>query len=419
MTEPATQIFHPRYPKLKLFKTPNGKSQNWYAGFHHGGKNVRQSLGTTDFSAALTKSEEWFLDKQHSIRKGTFVPPAGTRFRSLIDAMLEYQATRRRSARYIAVAKVMLRQGGYIDQFFGKLPIERIDTSTWDEFRLWLTMKRADEGKPLHAETSMHQMKNLVRLVLKVAYVRGLIKSRPRFEDPYRDDKKDHRPRTRFSGEEWLVVQGACYENIRLHEEKGTRWVNDAKELYEFVRFMEGSGLRVGECRALRVCDVELINDIILLNGEEVEAEVCRIRIVGGKRGAFPQCTSDQGAAWMFRSIVERRGIKNPATCKEPLFLKHHRDMFRRILQDRGLHIDGYGRRRDFVSLRHTYICRKLEHGVSTISVAKNTRTSVTMIEQHYARDLPITSRMINQSTVRPWQTKPETKSKQRANAAA
>ncbi len=70
------------------------------------------------------------------------------------------------------------------------------------------------------------------------------------------------------------------------------------------------------------------------------------------------------------------------------LFNKHHREAFKRLLRDSGLYWDGYGRKRDFVSLRHSHICFRILAREPIFAIARSTRTSPLMIEQHYAKTL-------------------------------
>ena len=73
--------------------------------------------------------------------------------------------------------------------------------------------------------------------------------------------------------------------------------------------------------------------------------------------------------------------------------------MFNAVLKDIGLkHTDGRPPvRRDFISLRHTYISFRLIAGAPIYDVANNCRTSVEVIEDHYARWLkPSMSKNIN-----------------------
>jgi integrase len=49
------------------------------------------------------------------------------------------------------------------------------------------------------------------------------------------------------------------------------------------------------------------------------------------------------------------------------------------------LKFDRDGKPRTAYSLRHTYICMGLMEGADSYQIAKNCRTSVEMIEKHYA----------------------------------
>ena len=389
---------HPKYPDVRMFLAPNGKSKNWYAGFHHGGKYVRESMRTTDYQAALDHAGNWYEDRRYEIRNGKFTPPGGTPFSRLIDPMLASMVAMRKSPRYIAVTKTCLGPNSYVRRYFGKLAVEHIDTHTWDSYREWLNETRVAEGKLPHSERSIHQMKNVVYLVMKQARMKKLIATKPNFEDPYKDGAVDARPRTFFTWEEQMALMSAIRKNIEFHRQTKTRWVHDAEELRDFVTFMLGTGLRVGEAQALRVRDVQVIEDDVSLGGEICRMRICEVTIVGGKRGAHPHCKSTNYAVSGFSTLLQRRGISDPSTCTEPLFLRHHRDMFKRLLRESGLYKDEYGRKRDFVSLRHTYICERLEGGANVWDVARNTRTSVTMIEKHYARTMPLAGVAINTS---------------------
>src|SRR6185437_11160881 len=80
----------------------------------------------------------------------------------------------------------------------------------------------------------------------------------------------------------------------------------------------------------------------------------------------------------------ERRGVKPKPT--DLLFPnKRKRDLFNTILDELDLKFDRDKNRRTAYSLRHTYICLRLMEGADIYQIAKNCRTSVEMIEKHYA----------------------------------
>ena len=72
--------------------------------------------------------------------------------------------------------------------------------------------------------------------------------------------------------------------------------------------------------------------------------------------------------------------------------------------------LDRDGNARTAYSLRHTYICLRLMEGADIYQIAKNCRTSVEMIEKHYAAHIKTTldAAAINVRKVRPH--KPESK---------
>jgi integrase len=353
-------------------------------------------MGTADFAAALAKAGTWFEDRNYEIRKGTFVPPSSAKFEKLIEPMLAHLAARGRSEAYVRGVRLTLGPNSYLRRFFGKMAVDRVTSRSWDDFRVWIIDERTKLGKPHLHEKSLHQMKNAVSWVLKEAYRQRLIDVRPRFEDPLKNKTKDNRPRTRFGDDEYNQLLVACAETVDYHRSHKTRWIGDAEEMLDFVRFMRATGMRVGECRGLRFSDVQVLKDRAKFGGKVHEVEVCLIRVTKGKTGAHPPFRSEPWAVGVFQNILKRRGVASPASCDLPLFQKHHRDMLRETLKRHGLHDDGYGRKRDAVSLRHTYICAKLEEGVPVHDVAKNTRTSMAVIEQHYARDLPVSGELIN-----------------------
>ena len=70
------------------------------------------------------------------------------------------------------------------------------------------------------------------------------------------------------------------------------------------------------------------------------------------------------------------------------VFPGSHVTMFDNILAQNNLKRDRDGKARTSYSLRHTYICMRLLEGADIYQVAKNCRTSVEMIEKHYAAHL-------------------------------
>ena len=238
------------------------------------------------------------------------------------------------------------------------------------------------------SEATLHQYKNALRLVLKQAYVDGHIEEIPAFPDVMRQKRQDNRPRVHFSNSEYRKLLDAARRNIAAHRHRDSRWLSDAEELYDYIIFMANTGLLVSESNALRFKDVLVVPFALEIKGRVEQEQVCEITVTKGKRGGFGRCQSFIGAPKAFQRIVARRGVIKPRTSDELVFVKHQTAAFRKLLRDAGLYADAYGRKRDFVSLRATYICFRLASGVSLFDVAQNTRTSAVIIQQRYASAL-------------------------------
>ena len=87
------------------------------------------------------------------------------------------------------------------------------------------------------------------------------------------------------------------------------------------------------------------------------------------------------GAVHPFRRLIERN---NPINT-DSVFPKMQNRLFSKILEETNLLHNREGKRRTLYSLRHTYISMRLMEGADIYQIAKNCRTSVEIIEKHYA----------------------------------
>jgi integrase len=136
---------------------------------------------------------------------------------------------------------------------------------------------------------------------------------------------------------------------------------------------MANTGLRPDEAARLEYRDVRIVKD------QDSGQTILEIE-VRGKRGVG-YCKSTKGAVG---PVIRLRKRNNPQPT-DRLFPKTHRQLFNNILGELALKKDRDGNRRTAYSLRHTYICLRLMEGADIYQVAKNCRTSVEMIEKHYA----------------------------------
>ena len=366
---------HPQFSPLHIFQRDSGK---YFAGFHHKGRYVRKATGFSNPATALKAAEEWYQDRIAEQRLGLFKP---TLRNTLKDAAqlalkkLEAKVERGdRSKRYSNGIKLLLESD--LLPFFGSFDVKDIGPAKWNAYETHILSL-----KPGLTRKTLYQHRNALRLCLNEALQREWIDRLP----PIKVDKattKDVLPRCWFERSELRTLLRIAKLHIDTH--KKTRWAGDAAECYDFIIWLLNTGMRVGEARNVRFCDVEVCTEQVKPGRNRL---YCLIKNIEGKRGTG-ECRSWYGAYRALQRIIERRQIADPQNSTEKLFLAHHLDMFNEILREANLKFTSTDppRRRDFVSLRHTYITLGLIRGVPIFDIATNCRTSVLMIQNHYAR---------------------------------
>jgi integrase len=281
------------------------------------------------------------------------------------------------------------------------------------------TGRKDAEPKPWKppARNTIHNEVVTLSMVLKTAQRHGWLEYLPDLSDPYRRQTKvEHRPW--FTPNEYKQLYEATRKNAADPKNKRFKW--HAEQLHDFVLLMANTGLRPDEVRHLEFRDVEIVDDEYS-NDRILEIEV------RGKRGVG-YCKSMPGAVRPFERLRDRErptietsagDNAEPAQTEKPkptdkLFPNEFKKMFNGILTENNLKFDRNGKARTAYSLRHSYICFRLLEGADIYQVAKNCRTSVEMIEKHYAAHL---KDMIDTSLVNVRREKPRRKDQSKKEA--
>jgi len=354
-------------------------SPYWWAGFHYKGKYLRTSTKQRDERAADAMASQWYFQKQTEIASGQ-VATAQHAFEKLAKAALENYKTVyvdrgvRSQKTYDGIEGIM---NSRVVTYFKKMPVTAIDNTAWHEYKDAMIAKY-----PLIKRGTLHQYKNAIRVVLNYAYKKGLIAALPEFKDEY-SKKRIDTPRPWFTSAEYTKLHSNILAHAKHSETRDKLQFEYAMELYDHVIFATNTGMRVGEMLNCKFSDVRIVKE--QLTGKEVLV----ISNIKGKRGTGT-CQSYYGAVEPFKRLMKRRGIKDATKCDELLFRIHHRTLFNTILAKTGLKFSNSNppAKRDFVSLRATYICFRLLNGVPIYEIANNCRTSVAVIQESYARHL-------------------------------
>lgn len=386
--------------KVRLYRRAEGGP--WHCSTFLQSKEWRKSTKERSLSRAKDVAEDWYFQLTAKARYGEL--KTGKGFKEAARTFeKEYEAiTRgRRSPKWVQGHKDRIRL--HLLPFFGDRLIADITSGAAQEYRVHRMSppepeKGADkdageaEAKPWKApaRNTLHNEIVTLSMVLKTAQRHGWIEQVPDLSDPYRRQSKIER-RPWFTPNEYKQLYEATRRNAAHPKNKRFKW--HAEQLHDFVLFMANTGLRPDEVKWLEFRDVEIVDDEY--SGERIlEIEV------RGKRGVG-YCKSMPGAVRPFERLRDRARPKDGAANEsvddafmakpqptDRLFPNEFKKMFNGILADNNLKFDRNGKARTAYSLRHSYICFRLLEGADIYQVAKNCRTSVEMIEKHYAAHL-------------------------------
>jgi integrase len=351
--------------RLHVYKRDD--SRHWQCSTYLGGKNRRVSTKEESLSHAKDFAEDWYLELKGKQRAGLIKD--GPTFRKAAQAFLdefEVITMGERSPRCVQDHK--LRIDAHLIPFFGDTPVADITPGKVQQYRVYRHQNSRTGNPP--ARTTLHNEIVTLRQVLKTAHRHRWLDALPDLSSPYKASGKiTHRPW--FSPKEYKQLYEATRR--RAKEPVRPRWKRPREQMHDYVLFMANTGLRPDEASRLEYRDVEIVDDDA--TGDTIlEIEV------RGKRGVG-YCKSTPGAVTPFRRLLKRNNPKPT----DRLFPVNHRERFNTILEEEALKFDRDGKRRTAYSLRHTYICLRLMEGADIYQIAKNCRTSVEMIEQHYA----------------------------------
>lgn len=351
--------------ELHVYKRPN--SRYWQCSTFLAGRNRRKSTKEESLSLAKDYAEDWYLGLKGKHRAGEI--KGGKTFRAAAEQfLLEYEVITQgqRHPQYVEMYEKKLRL--YLLPYFGPMALAEITPGKAQEYRVHRFQNPRTGKAP--SRSSMQKEIVVLRQVLKTAQRHGWLPAVPDLSPPYKTSGKiTHR--AWFSLEEYEQLYQATRK--RAQYPKSERWRWQCEQLHDKVLFIANSGLRPDEAKRLQRRDVRIVRD--QATGETIlEIEV------RGKRGVG-YCKSMPNAIRPFRRLCKRNNYEP----SDLVFPGNDKELLNAVLNELNLKVDRDGNRRTLYSLRHSYICFRLMAGADIYQIAKNCRTSVEMIEKHYA----------------------------------
>jgi len=275
--------------------------------------------------------------------------------------------------------------------FFKGKVLSEITPGLVAEYRMKRLQDTSRTGKA-PTRSTLHKEIVCLRQILKTACSHGWLQHVPNLSSPYKANGKiGHR--AWFSKEEYKLLFEATRRRAEKPLNNRHRWA--CEQLHDYVLFMANTGLRPDEARRLEYRDVSVVKDA------DTKETILEIE-VRGKRGVG-WCKSMPAAVIPFQRLKER----NQPKPTDKVFPGKPRELLNTILDELDLKFDRDGNPRTAYSLRHSYICFRLMDGADVYQVAKNCRTSVEMIEKHYAVHI---KNMLDAASINVRKSKPRTK---------
>jgi len=390
-----TITYVPSYPnKLRIFMT--NASSYWQVRCYFDNKTVIRSLRTTSKRHALQLAKLFY--EQHLIDTGVIAQGAVANTQDLsvntvANIMLSNETARVKRDEITNGTYVMLvsRIRKWVLPYFGTVQVTDIKHTDIERFLYFLSDKQ-------YKSMTITQYLNGLHKVLECAFKHGWIEKIPTFPKL----KSSSTPRGGFSVAEYRALLRAskqlanqvCAPIKVTHRTKHHNlFAPDANipvEMTWLIGFMVNSFVRPVDMKLMQHKHIDIVrNGHIYL----------RLTIPETKRHSAPVITL-QPAVRIYEHLRSYYAKQGMATSDDYLFLPQIKDRtaamqlidkyFVKILIATGLRYGALGQRRTLYSLRHTAITYRLLYGrgIDLLTLARNARTSVEMIERFYASQL-------------------------------
>jgi site-specific recombinase XerD len=371
------------YPdKLTLFQLD--ASPYWWVRYFTQGKVIKKTTKTTDLRVAKEFAKNFYTDIL--LREKNLLPVSQSPiFRKCAEALLAEQETRIRrgelNSKLNINDKSLLK--AHIYPFFENIDVRSITYKHLNEF----LGKLADADL---APASQQKHLALISKILKHAHREGYLERLP----PLPTIKQKDTPRGWFSREEYEVLKETA--RLIVHDKEQTHTVLRQRITYEMqylIWFMVNTFLRPSDVKLLKHRHIEVVSG---------KHSFLRIFTDSSKTTNRP-IVSMPAAVRVYQDLVKEHEKSAKSVGKEHyIFFPEISDekdrwkamdrmsrQFDYIVKAAELKTSPTGEERTLYSLRHTAIMFRLTMGdLDLLTLARNARTSVEMIERFYANHL-------------------------------
>ena len=383
------------YPaKLRIFLTH--ASRYWQVRCFLKGRTYTQSLKTTNKQAAISQAKQFFHIKTAELYAG-FIKDRGAKqikFSDLISDVLAFQQARVTRGELSAASMPILRNRIHssILPYLGQMAIDQVGFKQLSDFVEHLSKQK-------FSTTTIQQHLVAVRKVLAHAHGINLIKNIPRFPSI----KIINKPRGSFSVTEYRDLVRHARQQIgqRIPQEFADksrssnkifdRYTAISADLQWMIRFMVNGFMRPSDIKWIQHKHVTVVR------GKHI---YLRLNLPETKLHDKPIVTL-QPAVFVYEQLLAKQRAEGFGRLDDYVFLPDLLDrrwllvvyswQFKYIQSLAGVAENAAnGQTRTIYSLRHTAMTLRLLYGknIDLITLARNARTSVDMVERFYSSNL-------------------------------
>lgn len=394
---PSTVTAVPNYPsKLVIYKI--AASKYWQMRCYMNGSTHKASARTTNLRIALNAAREFYellcsrnrstAPDNHKTTATATVKPHMT-FAAVCAQMFRDESARVERGEFNRGSLQVLRNrlDAHILPAFGAKHIAAVDYT--------LILSFAHKLSSQFSSTTVSQYMVAVRKVMLHAQRTGVIDAAPEMPRI----KVVSAPRSAFTPTEyWQMVRGARAmtglqhtlgtQHLRKHHQVMRADAYMPPDMAWVITFMVNSFIRPSDIKTLKHKHVEVVR--------QGAVQYLRLTLPETKSHSAPIVTL-QPAVRVYQQLLKQRTTSGQAKANDYLFLPQHKDrdqalkilsvMFAWLLDELGIKQSAHGTNRTMYCLRHSAITFRLLYGsgIDLLTLARNARTSVDMIQRFYA----------------------------------
>lgn len=370
-------------------------SKFYYVRYFEDGKISRRSTKTEDRSEALKFAENFFIElKSKKLNNLPLTKKSGF---SICAWGLLKENEARVARKEIAARKIRddrHRLNNDIVPFFKKYEAHEVDYRVINEYLAQLNT----EDRELSVSSLKVQLSH-IKTILRYAQRMNIISTLP----AYPSLKTIDTPRSWFSSVEYNKLHNTALANIgkvkkvfsfdeKTQTQKPLRNIALTQELYDMILFMVNTPIRPTDLRVLKHKHVAIIrepNQYLRLTHPPTKNHASPVVSMPSTIEVYERIKARHVAA-KYEDIAEVHLFQPESPLNRDYALQQLHRQFDYLLEMSELKTDHYGQSRTLYSLRHTAIMLRLINGrgINLLTLARNARTSVEMIDRFYGKHL-------------------------------